>query len=363
MEGSASPTFYQLLQLSPQALWPAIHDASGRERGRLVAAMAVRSVLLVAFAVLFIAGLTPVFGAENSSLVVGGFCMLLGIRFVPFGYRAWDSVAALAVALALTVAGGMVSGLGVPALSFACNLLFLWAILVLVAQDPPMGNAGTYVFAYVFVSQSPVAGRALALRWALAALLLVLCGAVLLHRHRHDAADLPLRDVLARLSLSDPRTRWRLRLAVGVAAVLLAGDLLAVPRSVWMGYACMSVLLPYGPQAQGAHAALRRGAERAAGVVVGSALYWALSAVVPASAHGLFGPAAGVCMGFSSRYFWNNVLNCFGALLLASAVFGAAGSAALRVEENLAGIAFALACAALWSWVERRHPADGAAAT
>lgn len=362
MEGSASPTFYQLLQLSPQALWPAIHDASGRERGCLVAAMAVRSVLLVAFAVLFIAGLTPVFGAENSSLVVGGFCMLLGIRFVPFGYRARDSVAALAVALALTVAGGMVASLGMPVLSFACNLLFLWTVLVLVAQDPPMGNAGTYVFAYVFVSQSPVAGRALALRWALAALLLVLCGAVLLHRHRHEDADVPLRDVLARLSLADPRTRWRLRMAAGVAAVLLVGDLLAVPRSVWMGYACMSVLLPYGPQAQGARAALRRGVERGAGVVVGSALYWALSAVAPPSAHGAFGPAAGVCMGFSSRYFWNNVLNCFGALLLASAVFGTAGSAVLRVEENLAGIAFALACATLWSWVERRHPAGEAAA-
>lgn len=114
-----------------------------------------------------------------------------------------------------------------------------------------MGNAGTYVFAYVFVSQSPVAGHALAMRWALAGLLLVACGAVLLHRH---------------------------------------GRL-----------------------------------------------------------------AAGVCMGFSSRYFWNNVLNCFGALLLASASFGAAGSAALRVGENLAGVAFALACAALWSWTEGRN--------
>ncbi len=355
MEGSATPTFCQLLQLSPQALWPAIHSASGRERGCLVAAMAVRSVLLVAFAVAFIGGLAPVFGAENSSLLVGGFCMLLGIKFVPFGYRARDSVAALAACLSLTVAGGMVAPLGIPALSLGCNLLFLWIILVLVAQDPPMGNAGTYVFAYVFVSQSPVAGHALAMRWALAGLLFVACGAVLLHRHGRAAADVSLRDAVLPLSLSSPHARWRARLAASVAAILFVGDLLGVPRSVWMGYACMSVLLPFDPERPTVGSTVRRGLERAGGVVVGSALYWVLSAAVPPAAHGLFGPAAGACMGFSSHYFWNNVLNRFGALLLASATFGVAGSAALRVGENLAGVAFALACAALWSWAEGRN--------
>lgn len=40
-----------------------------------------------------------------------------------------------------------------------------------------------------------------------------------------------------------------------------------------------------------------------------------------------------------------------------------AGSAVLRVEENLTiALALALACAALWPWVERRHPAGGATA-
>lgn len=362
MEDTGRQTFYQLLQLSPQGLWAAIHKTSGKERARLWAAMTVRALLVVGFAVAFIAGLMPVFGPENSSLLVGGFCMLLAIKFVPFGYRAKDSVLALALTLSLTVLGGMVAGLGMPLVALACNLVFLAAILVMVTRDPAMGNAGTYVFAYIFVSQTPVAGHALALRWALAGLVLVLCSAVLVHRHRHVGADVRLADVLAEVDPRDPRTLWQMRMAVGVAAVLFVGAALDVPRSVWMGYACMSVLLPYGADAQGGRAALRRGAKRGAGVAVGSGLYCVLTALLPPAAQGLLGTGAGICMGFSSRYFWNNVLICFGALALASATLGTAGSAVVRVGENALGIGLALVAASTWSRLAARLSEDGAAA-
>ena len=358
MAETSQPSFYQLLQLSPTALWAAIKQTQGTERTRLILAMTVRSLLLVAFAILFIGGLAPVFGAENSCLLVGGFCMLLGIKFVAFGYNVKDSVLALALVLALTVAGGQVTALGVPWLSFAANLVFLGIILLLVAQDPRMGNAGTYVFTYVFVSQTPVTGQALGQRWALAGVLLVLCSAVLLHKHWHANAGVRLGDVLRNASFKNPETRWRLRMAVAVAAVLLAGDLLQVPRSLWMGYACMSVLLPYDPEGSSAATTLHRGLQRAGGVLVGSALYWALAAIVPPQAHSLFGPIAGVCIGFSAHYFWNNVLNCFGALLLASALYGTAGSALLRIGDNLLGILFALVCALMWSWMDSWHNAQ-----
>lgn len=358
MAHTTHSSFYQLLQLSPTALWAAVRTAQGPERTRLVFAMAVRSLLLVAFAILFIGGLTPVFGTENSCLVVGGFCMLLGIKFVSFGYNAKDSVLALALVLALTVAGGQVTALGMPWLSFAANLVFLGIILLLVAQDPRMGNAGTYVFAYVFVSQTPVTGQALGLRWMLAGMLLLLCAGVLVHKHLHAHAQVRLGDVLRASSFKNPETRWRLRMAIAVALVLLAGDLLQVPRSLWMGYACMSVLLPYDPEGNKATTTLRRGLQRAGGVLAGSALYWLLAAIVPPEAHSLFGPIAGLCIGFSAHYFWNNVLNCFGALLLASALYGAAGSALLRVGDNLLGILFALACALLWSWMDSWHAAQ-----
>lgn len=161
---SATPTFYQLLQFDARGLWAKIRATEvPREKRRYFLAMVVRSLLLVAFAILFIGVLTAVFGNENSGVVVAGFCILLGIKFVSYGYRVDDSLFALAVVFACMLVGGLVTLAGSPALSFIANLLLVAVILVLVANDPPMGNAGIYVFGYLFVSQTPVTGAALGL--------------------------------------------------------------------------------------------------------------------------------------------------------------------------------------------------------
>lgn len=346
------PTFYQLLQLDARGLWGLIHCASDAGRkARLLGAMAVRSVLLVAFAILFIGALTSLFGQENSGLAVAGFCILLGIKHVPYGYRAADSVVALGVVYALMVLGGVVSLVGNSVLSIAANFAFSLVILVLVANEPPMGNAGLYMFGYLFVSQTPVEGPTLAGRVVLAAILWVTCSAVLVHKHHGKFSDVRLHHLIEGCSLRNATFAWQLRLAAGVAGVLFVGELLGIPRGVWVGYACMSVLLPYQEESG---SSLRRGAQRFAGVVIGSVLFAVFSLLVPAQLRFLFGPIAGICIGFSSKYVVNNVLNCFGALLLAEGVYGLAGSAALRVWDNLVGVLFAIAFTALFAFLADR---------
>ena len=250
-----------------------------------------------------------------------------------------------------------VSLVGNPALSIVANFTFALAILVLVANDPPMGNAGLYMFGYLFVSQTPVEGPALAGRVVLAAMLWAVCSAVLVHKHRGKFSDVRLHHLIEGCSLRNATFAWQLRLAAGIAGVLLVGELLGIPRDVWVGYACMSVLLPYQEESG---SALRRGAQRFAGVVVGSALFAAFSLLVPAQLRFLFGPVAGICIGFSSKYVVNNALNCFGALLLAEGVYGLAGSAALRVWDNLVGILFAIAFTALFTFLADRLGESGA---
>ena len=103
-------------------------------------------------------------------------------------------------------------------------------------------------------------------------------------------------------------------------------------------------------------AALRRGAQRIGGVVIGSALFNVAAAIVPPQWRVLFGPVAGICIGFSNKYVVNNALNCFGALLLAEGVYGLAGSAALRIWDNLIGVAFAIAFTLLLGFLEEHVP-------
>lgn len=342
-------TFYQLLQMDARGLWAAIHAApASRDKARLGFAMALRSILLVAFAILFIGVLTQLFGQNNTGLVVAGFCILLGIKHVPYGFHAADSVIALDLVIGAMILSGTITLVGNSLLSLITNFILVTLILVFVANDPPMGNAGLYIFGYLFVSQTPVTGADLTSRCILGLIIWIICSAVLVHKHHSKFSDIRLRDLIENFSLKNPTSIWQLRLAVGVACVLLIGDLLGIPRGVWLGYACMSVLLPYGEEKG---SSLKRAGLRLSGVVIGSTLFYLFSWFVPTEYRFLFGPLAGICIGFSNKYIVDSALNCFGALLLAESVYGMGGSAILRIWDNLLGVVFAVIFTALFSYL------------
>lgn len=345
-------TFYQLLQMDARGLWAAIHAApASRDKARLGFAMALRSILLVAFAILFIGVLTQLFGQNNTGLVVAGFCILLGIKHVPYGFHAADSVIALGLVIGAMILSGTITLVGNSLLSLITNFILVTLILVFVANDPPMGNAGLYIFGYLFVSQTPVTGADLTSRCILGLIIWIICSAVLVHKHHSKFSDIRLRDLIEDFSLKNPTSIWQLRLAVGVACVLLIGDLLGIPRGVWLGYACMSVLLPYGEEKG---SSLKRAGLRLSGVVIGSTLFYLFSWFVPTEYRFLFGPLAGICIGFSNKYIVDSALNCFGALLLAESVYGMGGSAILRIWDNLLGVVFAVIFTALFSYLADR---------
>src|SRR5699024_120898 len=97
--------FYDALQLDPTILKRKIAACTTRrEQAWYWTAMAVRSVLIVAFAIVFISLLSGLFGSDNTPMAVALFCIMLGIRFVNFEYCIGDSLITLALALAILVA-------------------------------------------------------------------------------------------------------------------------------------------------------------------------------------------------------------------------------------------------------------------
>ena len=95
-------TFYNALQMDPAILKAKIAQCDTPAEKRFYwFAMALRSLLIVGFAVVFISGLAKVFGQDNTPLAVALFCILLGIRFVNFEYCMGDSLVTLAAALAI----------------------------------------------------------------------------------------------------------------------------------------------------------------------------------------------------------------------------------------------------------------------
>lgn len=96
--------FYDALQLDPAILKRKIAACDEKkEKAYYWFAMSVRSVLIVAAAIIFISLLSSVFGADNTPMGVVLFCMILGIRFVNFEYCVKDSLVTLLAVLAILV--------------------------------------------------------------------------------------------------------------------------------------------------------------------------------------------------------------------------------------------------------------------
>lgn len=123
--------FYDALQMDPAILKRQIAACDTKQEKRYYwAAMAARSVLIVAFAIVFISLLSSVFGADNTPLAVALFCIMLGIRFVNFEYCIKDSLLTLAAALAILVLAPSAAALLPPLFLIPLHFVCFFSLLV-----------------------------------------------------------------------------------------------------------------------------------------------------------------------------------------------------------------------------------------
>lgn len=332
--------FYDALQLDPAVLKAKIRTSeSAGERRRLWIAMAMRSLLIVMFAILCISPAANVFGAENNPMAVALFCILLGVRFVDFNYCIKDSMINLAIIFLLLLFAPVVADYVHPLLAVFIHFAAFFAILIMGADRPEFGNGGLFGFAYVFLTGNPVTGALFWKRFALTGIGYLICGAIFLAKHRNKNRNIPFRQIISRFDMSTEKSRWQLRMALGVSLVLTLGNCLQIQRFMWIGFACAALLstYPYSVSIK------QRYIHRVAGVVAGSALFFVIYQLTPDSLHSMLGPLGGICLGFCADYRFKTGFNCFGALMMAAGLYGVGNAAALRVVNNVAGLSFAVA--------------------
>ena len=335
--------FYDLLQMDPSILKRNIAACENRrERAYYWAAMAVRSVLIVAFAIVFISLLSGIFGADNTPLAVALFCMMLGIRFVNFEYCIGDSLAALAAVLAIFVLVPWAAVVLPPLFLIPLHFAAFFALLYMTTQRPEMGNGGLYSFAYIYLTGNPVVGEALVRRGLMALVGYLICGAILFAKHRHQHKTTRFHHVVKGFDLSAPVCLWQLRMALGVSLVMTAGQVFGIQRFMWTGFACASLLSEY-PYSGSTAVRFR---QRIVGTLAGSLAFFLLYLVTPEPVHPLMGPLGGLCLGFCTDYRYKTAMNCFGALMLATGIYGLQGAILLRIVDTLLGVTFGLLFAA-----------------
>lgn len=332
-------SFYNALQLDPALLKAKIKEAIGsKEKWFYRLAIVIRAFLIVAFSIVFISILTSFFGSENSPMAVALFCILLSIRFVNFEYCIKDSLVTLAISFSLLVVAPYITTLVNPIFAAVIHFLAFFTIIYMTSQRPEFGNGGLYGFAYIFLVGNPVSGDLFIKRVMLTLVGYIICAAILFIKHRDMHKSVRFYEIVKRFSLSNEVCRWHLRMAIGVALVLTVGRIFNVERYMWMGFACSSMLSTY-PYS---NKVTDRCWQRVLGVVVGSALYFIIYQIIPESLHTLMGPVGGLCLGFCTDYRYKTAINCFGALMIASSIYGVGNAATLRVWDNILGVIFAM---------------------
>lgn len=336
--------FYDALQLDPAVLKKKIKECqTNKEKAFYWTAMALRAVLIVAFAIMFIGALSNIFGSENAPMAVALFCIILALRFVNFEYCVGDSLVTLAIVLGILLFIPSLISILPSYLLFFAHFFAFFLILYITSQRPELGNGGLYGFAYVYVVGNPVHGEILLQRAELTLVGYIICAALLLLKHRHMHTEKRFHSIIINFSLSSLVNLWQLRLAAGVGLVLTLGAVFGVKRFIWMGFACASLLSEY-PYSEHTHV---RFWQRIVGVIAGSGAFFILYQIMPEALLPLMAPAGGLCLGFCTDYRYKTAINCFGALMAGTAIYGLHEAVLLRVFDTILGVLIGL----IFAWI------------
>ncbi len=340
MEGSRRmKNFYQLLSMNEGGLKRKIHESADL-KGKLFYwfVLAFRAFLIVCFAVLFVSLGSAFFGSENSAMAVVLLVVVLTIRFVHFKYCIGDTLVMLAVVMAIFTFMPTLAVIAPAWAKFFIHFIALFALVCITVQKPEMGLGGLIGFSYVYLVGNVVAGDALIRRAELAIAGYIICAAIMIHQHRNKDKDVRFHHFFKQFKVSSLVNLWQLRFASGLALCLTLGELLHIPRFMWMGFACSTMLARY-PYHKEEH---KRFLERVEGVVIGSVGFIILCNIIPESTYGLIGLIGGFFLAFCVTYRWKTIVICFGALSMAIGLYGVTGAAVLRILNNILGATFAM---------------------
>ena len=268
-----------------------------------------------------------------------------------------------------------IDALGAMAQGLFCSLLIGTIIKTLGAQlgVPFLTDIGTYAMSVSGPAMAVAIGYALkadpmvlfslaAVGWAanaeggaggpLAVLIIAIlaaeCGKAVSKETKIDILVTPAVTILVGVALA----KW-IAPPIGTAASAfgLVIDNATRLQPFWMGIA-VSVLVGVAltlPISSAAICAVLKMTGLAGGAAVaGCCAFFVLHLVTPEALHPLMGPLGGLCLGFCTDYLYKTAMNCFGALMLGTGIYGLQGAVILRIADTFLGVTFGLVFAALF---------------
>ena len=332
-------TFYQELQLSSTGSKQLIKNTTDKkEKRRHILIYNFKVYLVMVFCVAVVSLYSKFIGNDNSVVGVTVLLAVLVLRQADFGIRTTHGLASIAGIYAILMAGPRLANMVSPVPAFFVNVVCIMLLMILGCHNVIMYNHSTFVLGYLLLFGYDVSGHAYILRLEGLLVGMILCMIIFYKNQKNRPYRRKFSHLFQEFNIHSARSRWYIKLTFIVSSAMLIMSLLGLPRAMWAGIACMSVCLPF------TNDCVARSGKRWMFNIVGGLLFVVLYTVLPESMYAYIGIIGGIGVGYSAGYSWQTVFNTFGALSIASGLFGMPYAVALRIGANLFGSVYTVLC-------------------
>ena len=336
-------TFYQELQLSSTGSKQLIKNTKDKkEKRRHILIYNFKVYLVMAFCVAVVSLYSKCTGSENSVVGVTVLLAVLVLRQADFGIRTTHGLISIAGIFGILVVGPYLASQWPPVAALCVNLVCIMLLMILGCHNVIMYNHSTFVLGYLLLEGYKVTGHAYVLRVEGLLVGMAICMFVFYRNQKKRPYRRTFMDLFREFDLHSARSRWYVKLTVIVSTAMFIMSALGLPRAMWAGIACMSLCLPFTEDG------VQRAGARAGFNIVGALLFTVLYMVLPESMYPYIGMIGGIGVGYSAGYAWQTAFNTFGALSIASGLFGMTGAVILRIGANVFGAVYTVVCSRIF---------------
>lgn len=329
-------SFYEAMQLGACNLKPLIKATEEDTlKKKYITALIVKNFLCILFCMIIVTFFSNIFGVNNGIVGVVTVIALMTFRFANLDFKTGQSAITILGIFAIFIVSPYVATIVHPVVGSIINFISMMIIVVLSCHNVTLSNQSTFILSYLLLYGYQVNDMNEYVNRAFALILggIIVAG-IFYYKHRKVNFENTFSDIIKDIDFSTPRTKWQLKLVLGITIAILIGELLNIPRVMWIGFACMSVLQPDQEKVE------YRVKKRYPFVIIGCLIFAVVYLVLPEEYRGYAGILGGLMVGFSGTYSWQTSFNCFGALAVAVPIFGLGWAIVIRIVNNIIGVIY-----------------------
>ena len=329
-------TFYEAMQLGANGLKPIIKNTEDKKlRRKYISALIIKDFLCVLFCMVIVTSFNRIFGEDNSIVGVVTVILLLTFRFSNLNFNVKQSAIALFGIFIIYIISPYFASISNPIIGSIINFFSIMIIIILSCHRVELANQSTLVLSYLLLYGYEVNDFKGYINRIFGLILGgIIVSGIFYYKQRKNKFENKFITIIKDISINDNRTKWQIKLALGICSAMLIGEILNLPRTIWIGFSCMSILQPTAEKLE------FRYKKRPIYVVLGSIMFGIVYLVLPKEYIGYIGLIGGLMVGVSATYEWQTVFNCFGGLAAAIPLLGLGGAIILRIINNIFGAVY-----------------------